>query len=325
LLNLLTLNSIIQRKIVLSGRYETETTGSGELRKNAARLPQQLWCCPLTCEPHRFLQKFGNFNPMKIMNRFWMLAVLAVTFIAHGQGVIIQHSGAADPMSEGFSLNMGAGSVGPLNNDQGMNAWITSIPSSASTLEYMESLTPLQQAELAGQDWTMSATLQVVQSSGTLGNIFLNFYAGSEMFTLFFGAESNDDPFVRAGSSSLSPIFVLNGAGSTYNSYQLVYNVASDTANLWVNDTEEISDITGTQSSQAAELAWGIAQSGPSSFQANWNLVSLSVPEPSASWLVFLGSGVLFYVRRNRKFLFDLHCSFTGAGLPCRSAGSQTS
>jgi PEP-CTERM motif len=261
-------------------------------------------------------------DPMKTKNKISVFVALAITFIAHGQGVIIQHSGATDPTTEGFGLNMGAGSVGPLNNDQGVNAWVTAIPSGSSTLEYTESLTSQQETEVVGQDWTMSAILRVVQSSSTLGNIFVGFSTGAQTFDLEFGSESNGDPFVRA---STTPVFILSGAGSTYNGYQLIYNATTGMADLWVNGIEKISDITGTQSSQAAGLAWGIAQSGASPFQANWNLVSLSVPEPSTIFLFFLGSGVLFYVRRNRKFLFDLHCSFTGAGLPCRNAGSQTS
>jgi hypothetical protein len=44
----------------------------------------------------------------------------------------------------------------------------------------------------------------------------------------------------------------------------------------------------------------GESQAGSS--QANWNLVSLSVPEPSVFSLLFIGSGVLIYFRnRNKK------------------------
>jgi hypothetical protein len=113
--------------------------------------------------------------------------------------------------------------------------------------------------------------------------------------------KKNGDPFVQTGLSTSSPEFVLNGAGSTYNNYQLVYSATSGTANLFVNGTDEINSIAGELSSQSPEFAFGIAQdSFPS--QANWNLVSISaVPEPSAASLLLFGSGGLLYFARLRR------------------------
>lgn len=52
-------------------------------------------------------------------------------------------------------------------------------------------------------------------------------------------------------------------------------------------------------------------------------ITAAPIPEPSLSWLLLLGSGVLFYVRRNRKILLDLDYSSAGAGLFCRKADNH--
>jgi hypothetical protein len=129
-----------------------------------------------------------------------------------GQGaVLIEHSGALDPTAEGFTPDTFYGSVGPVTNDLGMNAWTTT--SGGPTLNYYQLLTPQQQAQVDGSDWKLSVTLRVVQSSGS-SDIYTTFATGSQFFSLGFGLDGGGDPFVQAGDSSLSPVYTLTGAGS---------------------------------------------------------------------------------------------------------------
>jgi hypothetical protein len=223
--------------------------------------------------------------------------LIAVTFLTlvfrpgFGQGVIIvQHSGSADPTAEGFSFaSFGTMSVGP----SGTNAWNTTV-SSSSTIDYMYSLTPQQQSETIGVDWILSFNLQSLES-GSGANAFVELNS----FGVFVGSETNGDPFVDGTRSN--PVFVLNGSGDGYHNYQLVYTATTGDVALWIDGVEQISNFFPEPATGISQVEFGEGQIGPAS--DNWNLVSLEVvPEPSAISLIFLGSGVLIYVRtRNQK------------------------
>lgn len=228
------------------------------------------------------------------------IASLATAFLvlaieqAAGQGtIILQHSGATDPTTEGFSFSGQRGLSGPVINNLGMNAWITATSAGDGPAYYTQILTPQQQAELAGASWDLSVTLRVVQSPDPV-DTRVAFDLGSMAYWLSFSVNANGDPVVGP--------YTLTGAGSTYNNYQLIYDASTETASLWVNNVEVNSDQPGFAYNYPAQLSWGEEnQGGP--YQANWSLVSLEItPEPSAISLLFLGGGVLIYVRiRNKK------------------------
>jgi hypothetical protein len=144
-----------------------------------------------------------------------------------------------DPAVESFTLNSSYGSVGPVTNDLGMDAWTTAV--TGGPLDYDQLLTPQQQAQVDGSDWILSVTLRVVQSSSS-SDISTSFATGSQYFSLGFGLDGGGDPFVQAGDSSLSPVYTLTGAGSSYNNYELIYNSANTTASLWVNGVDVINN-----------------------------------------------------------------------------------
>jgi hypothetical protein len=218
--------------------------------------------------------------------------------LAFGQGtLIVQHSGATDPATEGFSLSdLSGGSVGPVTNDLGMNAWATDIPQ-RGFVGYIDSLTPLQQSETVGANWILSATLRDLQS-GVLPNTFIELTA-SDTYYMYIGSEINGDPYVNGSRSN--PVFVLNGGGGGYHNFQLVYSAATTEVSLWVDGVDQIPDFFQTPATGISQIEFGEGQGGYSS--DNWNSVFLEiVPEPSAVSLSFLGGGVLIYVRiRNKK------------------------
>jgi hypothetical protein len=238
------------------------------------------------------------------------LSLLATIFIAVGvgptcgQGVtIFQHSGDNNPLNEGFLLaSYGNPQLSPVINDLGVNAWSVRMTGSDAA-QYSQTATAQQTALIDASSWDLSITLRILTAPTTPSQgILVDFETGTERFGILFGEESNDDPLVQVGGSSLSPVFVLNGAGSTYNNYQLIYDSTTDTAELWINGVEEISDVvSGPNITSFASLSWSDYQH-LNSMDANWSLVSLQiVPEPSPSWLFLLGSGILIYVCRNRK------------------------
>lgn len=219
--------------------------------------------------------------------------------LAFGQGTLIaQHSGATDPATEGFTLGGGStGQVGAVINDLGFNAWSTTVAN--SSVGYGCSI-----EDLTGLSWELTGTLRIINSPNQQGGGFnIDLMTASEQYELVFGSIANGDPYVRVVGSSLSPVYILNNAGSTYNTYQLLYDAASDTADLYINGAEQLENIAGGTYSEfplSPSLSFGGGNQGPTS-QANWNLVSLeTTPEPSTVSLIMFGGGVLIYIR-NRK------------------------
>ena len=189
-------------------------------------------------------------------------------------------------------------SVGPVTNDLGMNAWVTAVPSNGAYAIYSQGLSADQSASLSNQDWVLSLTLRVV-GFDPIGYSGVSLNTGTDQFGIAFGSETDGDPFVQIGHQS----YILTGAGSTYNNYQLVYDATSDTANLYVDGVKRLSDVEHASfqdSGGLLEFGSG-AQAGPA--QANWNSISITIPEPSSAGIFLLGSGALFYFRRKQMNL----------------------
>lgn len=228
---------------------------------------------------------------MKLLNCYIVVGALFVgtVQIAIGQGaVIFRQSGATDPTLEGFDYSQSGsgGSVGSVENDLGFAAWSTAVEGGALNVDYGLLFTPEQLAAITSQNWSLSLSLRVVNTD-TSAKSYVELGNGAGWYTLRFGAEENGDPFVEIGNES----YILSGAGSTYNNYQLVYDVGSGKADIWVNGISAIQDVQQSGYPGNGYVHWGSGmQGGPA--QVNWNLVELSVssvPEPSAIYLIFLG------------------------------------
>jgi len=220
--------------------------------------------------------------------------VILATRLAHAQGVIIaQHSGFNNPTGEGFvQSGFGSSHATGITNDLGANAWIT--PVSNSAIFYTGSI-----SNISGLNWILSVNDRIATANTSLGTFYVNITTGSSSFYFSFGSDGNGNQLVSIGGTN----FTLNG-GSVYNNYQLIYSSGTDTASFWINGIEDISGIAAQTEfgSSLAFLEWGGGYQSPANFQANWNLVSLSiVPEPSAMSLISLGTGVLIYVRTRNK------------------------
>ena len=232
---------------------------------------------------------------MKTHYRILFIATFGIILVkqALGQGsIIIQHSGAANPTTEGFTLaeTDSYAIVGPVINDMGMNAWNTTVSNNSPDFYYTYSLTPEQQSETVGVDWTLSFVLRDLESSAAP-----NAFIGLTSFGMYIGLETNGDPFVDGPRDN--PIYVLNGGGGGYHNYQIVYTAATGTIALWIDGVERVSNFSAVSvPAGISQIEFGEGQGGHDS--DNWNLVSFEiVPEPPAASLIFLGGGVLIYVR----------------------------
>jgi hypothetical protein len=243
---------------------------------------------------------------IKITCRSLALATFCAIAVgpALGQGtMIIQHSGAADPLTEGFVGHAFGGS--PVFNDAGVNAWAT--PSSTnSSSSYGYFLSSQQQIETTGANWTFTVNVRVATEHASTNPVA--FYAGlevgSEGYLLLFDSTPTGDPDELYLSVNSGPTNIVNltGAGSTYNNYQLIYNASADMASLWINGVEYTNDISPLQQHNGSQVYWG--SEGTSAYElANWNLVSFEItPEPTTICLLLFGSGVLIYVLKRRRF-----------------------
>jgi hypothetical protein len=210
--------------------------------------------------------------------------------------VITKHSGATNPTSEGFSLSTyGNPLLGPVVNDQSINAWSTRMLSTDAA-QYGHQLTPGEKALIAGADWTLTCTLKILQAPTTPSyDLSTAFYSGTEMFSLYFGLAANGNPIVQVRENSLllSPVLEVAGGANAYNTFSLNYHAATDSADLWVNGMNLQSGMVAAPfiTSQSS-LLWNGYQHA-NTVEARWNLVAVTVPEPSAFCMVLLG-GCMF-------------------------------
>jgi hypothetical protein len=112
-----------------------------------------------------------------------LLSSLWLGIVTNGfcQGtVLVEHSGSANPTTEGFNLvGYGVSQLGPVTNDQGLNAWSMVVSNSGPEYgQYIGSLT--------GQDWLLTATIRVV-TTNCAGQFGVGINTGSSYFGMGFG------------------------------------------------------------------------------------------------------------------------------------------
>jgi len=223
-----------------------------------------------------------------------------------GQGVLYQHLGANNPTGEGFALvTSGAGgTASSIPNDGGVAAWATQV-GAGGTLWYSGQLSS---ASLAQSDWILSVNMRVLQSGPSFENSFVQVRTNDYIYSLWFAAQADGDPLVRAGAFARGPVFVMEGAGAGYHDYQLRYSYAAGNAELWVDGLMRLSGITSSGQSGISVLQWGEGQAGPS--RAHWNSVSFQVvPEPSSLGLMLVG--LVLICRKWRRLNFEVQPSLT--------------
>jgi PEP-CTERM motif len=241
-------------------------------------------------------------------------------------GVISVHNGSTDPTTEGFSTGTfgGSSTTGPLTNDLGLPAWsITGLSQSSQLANGTPGLNASQQAAIASDGFTLTLVARALQNglapAYTASNpVFIDyalvFYANVR-WEINLGLNSHGDTVAVLPNSaniggpggstqSIGANYTLTGSGSTYHTYQLVYDPTTNSADLFVDGAVRLTGYTGSTTYPTNNaLNWGAVSGG----QGNFNLVQVQtgstvVPEPSGLMLIGLGAaGMLAWARIARR------------------------
>jgi hypothetical protein len=224
-------------------------------------------------------------------------------------------------LSEGFSIqSFGAAStVGAIANDMGRDAWSISGQSQSSQFGYNSgTLSTEQLADISNDGFVLTLRARVIQglapaySPGTpivIGGAQADF--NGKRYEVQLGLDSVGDTVVVLPSSidaggpgqsirAPGPSYTLIGSGSSYHTYQLVYDANSLSADLFVDGIQRIGSYSGHTSFVSDRgLVWAAHSGG----QGNFDFVELVspsavIPEPSGFALIALGGLIAALLRR---------------------------
>ena len=242
-------------------------------------------------------------------------AVLLSSSVANA-GIFITHTGANDPLTEGWNatqtpLGVGA-SVGAVVNDLGLgiDAWSTDDNSTGSAFpSYIYNPTAGEIADATTNGWKASINLRVVDVNDAQDSSVLFEYGDTtRRFLVEFGSDQSGNATVQLFTGQdandptifLGPIFNVGSGG--YHLYELIYDPVAGSADLFVDGVEQLSDYTG-HGQATNRIAWG-GLSGFGVGQGNYNFVQFetntSVSEPGTLALLGLSLAGLGFARRRK-------------------------
>ena len=199
--------------------------------------------------------------------------------------VVAVHQGANDPQTEGFVLvTDGTASTGAVMGDGGFDAWQLG---STGLVRYMTGdLSAAQKADALANGWKITLRARVAGAPDQRGLVTSNLEnVGGRRFDINVGLDANGDTFVRLNDNIITnpqlegvgSTFTLIGAGDGYHLYELVYDPDLQTADLFVDGVERISDYPGHTN---FVRALGFYMGTYGSHIGNYNLAQFEILEP---------------------------------------------
>ena len=184
------------------------------------------------------------------MNRVYLSAIALTCSSAIAQP-IIRHIGATDPETESFQrVGQGTQTFGPEKDDQGESTWWMA---STNFMRYQTGdLSPSIKDDALAFGWKMTGRFRVPIAPDDRGLVTLNLEnLGGLRFDINIGLNDDGDTFVRlnenivGGPIGIGPTVVLEGSGDGYHTIELIFDPASQTADLFIDKVEMLSDYPG--------------------------------------------------------------------------------
>lgn len=227
---------------------------------------------------------------------------LLVVGMSYG-AMVVQHVGATDPTTEGWTLNGNGAQASALTPDAGygVNAWATADTLN-SECSYQFTPTAQQTSDALTLGYTLSATLRLPDANmgmGDIGNLYVKL--NGNRYVVLFSTDANAIPTLYVWNSAHSYVntsYTLSSAG--YHTYSLVHDGATGKADLLVDGAVVMDDMSPDIDDVSDKVIFGNGSSAASGRQSNWSAVEFSiVPEPAT--MVVLTLGGLFSVLRRRR------------------------
>lgn len=164
--------------------------------------------------------------------------------------VLVQHLGANDPTTEGWTLKDESGGLniyGPVFDDLGyIDAWrLDSATNHASgDLEYEYWLSEGQVTEALTRGWALTGVIRLVDGASR-GSFVLRFSTGTALYQISLIGVVNGDPTIMLGDGRT---VTLAGGGGAYHVYRIADDNADGAADLFIDGKLVYSDYVSVAS-----------------------------------------------------------------------------
>lgn len=237
--------------------------------------------------------------------------VIAALSASARADLIAQHVGAADPQTEGFSLDTNGGACGTVSNDlgSGTDAWNLSGSWDGATgwvrQNYFVNLSAGQLSKMNEEGWQAQMVVRNKMAPSALsGGIAMRVSTSATAWDICVGSDSVGNPTLSyTDSARVLTSVSLGQLGSAYHTYALSGAPGAIAATLWV-DGVSYGQFDGyvPYAGDGDVFRFGCNDSR-ASYDANYSLVSFNtVPEPATLTLLATGLlGLIAYAWRKRR------------------------
>ncbi len=244
--------------------------------------------------------------------RTFASALVALVVLLAGAGeahavTIFQHTGDADPVTEGWNANNGGVAGTPVNDAAFGEPAAWGIDDSGNGfLFYQEVPNAAELAAIATQGWTMTSRLRVASTPTSTATVVFRYSDGVRGYQMSIGSDAAGDPILELDDNATPQGFLtttLTGLGNGYHDYRLVFDPNAGTASAFVDGTLITTGYTGLVS-PSTDALFGAGSSGGVG-DGHWASVQFDigqpVPEPGTMVLVGLGVAAAAAARRRRN------------------------
>lgn len=219
--------------------------------------------------------------------------------------VIAEHVGDHDPAGGSDTTlwtdnSIGTTSVGPVTGPPA--AWNVTDPPGSNLRYYSVTPTTEQHQEADANGWELTMNVRVNGVEDPVDFSVFAEYADPitlKRWIMTFGTDADGDPIVKVNDQADNRTFTVEGAGNTFNLYEMIKDPTDGTVDLFVNGVERISNILGRGgNSSLSRVVWGAGDTAGTG-NADYAMVRFeTIPEPATAALFGLSLLALSTRRR---------------------------